>query len=274
MEKLPIWVKPASLEIAETRILDLGRTMHQHAYLLGKELVWVKERLGHGNFLSWIEKNVWFSQQTVSNVMRFALRCDTSRALLEYHPGKLPTIGNSDVGPLPPDKYRTIIIVPPWPMEKIQREVRPSQTTMDYPPLTLDAIANLPIQDLADLGGCHVYLWFTQKYRREAFALFDKWEVKDECFLTWVKNVGFTPYSWMYSTEHILFGRIGNLKLDKLGVRLDFNGKVREHSRKPDEFYEIVKQVSPAPRMELFAREPRQGFEVWGNETRKFGTLQ
>jgi N6-adenosine-specific RNA methylase IME4 len=50
------------------------------------------------------------------------------------------------------------------------------------------------------------------------------------------------------------------------GLRLDFQAKVEKHSKKPQAFYDLVKQASPAPRLELFAREPREGFEVWGNE--------
>lgn len=176
--------------------------------------------------------------------------------------------------PLPEGKFRTLIIDPPWPVEKIARYIRPNQVVMDYPTMTLERIAALPIQELMAPSGCHVYLWFTQKYRRFVFELFDKWGVKDECFLTWVKNVGFTPYSWMYSTEHVLFGRVGDLALQKLGVRLDFNGKVREHSRKPDEFYQIVREVSPEPRLDFFSREARDGFQQYGNETTKFGQVQ
>jgi N6-adenosine-specific RNA methylase IME4 len=170
-------------------------------------------------------------------------------------------------------KYRTIVIDPPWPMETIEREVRPNQIVKEYLSLPLDEIYKLPIKDLADPSGCHIYLWFTQKWRRIVFSLFDEWGVTDECFLTWVKNVGFTPYSWMYSTEHVLFGRVGNLPLLKMGKRLDFCGKVREHSRKPDEFYELVKEVSPEPRLELFSRERRDGFEQFGDQTEKFGAV-
>ena len=74
----------------------------------------------------------------------------------------------------------------------------------------------------------------------------------------------------MYSTELVLFGRVGNLSLLKNGLRIDFNGKVREHSRKPDEFYDLVKQASPEPRIDIFSREKRDGFNQYGNEVDKF----
>lgn len=178
-----------------------------------------------------------------------------------------------DVSELPTGKFRTIVIDPPWPLQMLGRDARPSQVTKEYLSMPIEEIAKLPIADLAEPTGCHVYLWFTQKWRRVVFELFDAWGVKDECFLTWVKNVGFTPYSWMYSTEHVLFGRIGSLPLEQMGKRLDFAAKVREHSRKPDEFYDLIRQVSPEPRLDFFSREKRDGFEQYGNETEKFGKI-
>ena len=74
----------------------------------------------------------------------------------------------------------------------------------------------------------------------------------------------------MRSTEHVLFCRKGNLKLLKLGLRLDFHAKVREHSRKPDEFYELVRQASPGPRIDQFSREPHEGFGQWGDQAQLF----
>ena len=168
----------------------------------------------------------------------------------------------------PTGLYRTIVIDPPWPMEKILREERPNQYDLDYPTMSIEEIKTLAIP--AEQDGCHIYLWVTQKYLPYSFDIFRAWDVNYECLLTWVKNVGFTPFSWMYSTEHCLFGRIGNLPLLQLGKRLDFSGKVREHSRKPEIFYELVGAVSPEPRLDYFSREKREGFEQWGNETDKF----
>ncbi len=172
-----------------------------------------------------------------------------------------------------PDKlYKTIVIDPPWPMEKILRDERPNQLEFDYPIMELKEISALPVKQVADLNGCHVYLWTTQKFLPSAYEIFKDWEVEYQCLMTWVKNVGFTPFSFMYSTEHCLFGRYGSLPLLKLGKRLDFSAKVREHSRKPDEFYDLVREVSPEPRLDWFSREQREGFDQYGNETNKFKT--
>jgi len=167
-------------------------------------------------------------------------------------------------------KYRTLTIDPPWPIEKILRDVRPNQFDIEYPTMTMDEITDLPVPDLASEDGCHIYLWTTHKHLPDAFDLLDAWGARYQCLLTWVKNVGMTPFSWMYSTEHCLFARIGDLQLLKMGERLDFQAKVREHSRKPDEFYDLVRRVSPEPRLDMFGREGRDGFTVWGNEADKF----
>lgn len=170
----------------------------------------------------------------------------------------------------PDGQYRAIIIDPPWPIEKLVRDVRPNQFDIDYPTMTLEEIEALPIPELACEDGCHIYLWTTHKHLPDALDLLSAWDANYQCLLTWVKNVGMTPFSWMYSTEHCLFARIGSLPLLKLGKRLDFQAKVREHSRKPDEFYDLVKEVSPEPRIDYFSREPRDGFTQYGNETTKF----
>ncbi len=171
-----------------------------------------------------------------------------------------------------PDKiFSCIVVDPPWPVKKIEREERPDQgATLDYPTMTVEEIGNLPIKNLANPNGCHIYLWTTQKYLPDALKIFKNWGVKYQCLLTWVKPTGITPFSWMYNTEHVLFGRIGSLDLDKFGIKLSFEERSREHSRKPEIFYEIVRKASPEPRFDMFARGPHEGFEIWGAELDKF----
>jgi N6-adenosine-specific RNA methylase IME4 len=168
--------------------------------------------------------------------------------------------------PLPEGRFRSIVIDPPWPMDKIVREQRPKQgAALDYPTMSLGQIAALPIADLA-ADGCHIYLWVTHRFLPAGLDLFDQWGVTYQCQMTWKKNVGITPFSWMYDTEHVLFGRIGSLDLLQNGLRLSFEAPVQGHSVKPDVFYERVIAASPTPRLEMFARHPREGFTVWGNE--------
>lgn len=166
--------------------------------------------------------------------------------------------------------YRTLVIDPPWHIKKSARTVRPNQVAMDYPLMTLPEISALPIHTLAESSGCMVFLWTTHAHLPHVFDLFDAWQVRYHCLMTWVKNVGFTPFSFMFSTEHVAVGYVGHFTMLKKGVRLDFFSKVREHSRKPDEFYDIVRSVSPAPRLDMFSREKREGFDQWGDDCNHF----
>ena len=93
-------------------------------------------------------------------------------------------------------------------------------------------------------------------------------EGKFRCQLTWVKPTGMTPFSWQFNAEHVLFGRIGHLPILEKGHKILFEAPSSEHSTKPDVLYERVRAVSPGPRLELFARKPREGFQVWGHEVR------
>lgn len=168
---------------------------------------------------------------------------------------------------LPIGKYRCIVIDPPWPMEKIDRTERPNQSHyLDYPVMSIEEIAALPVADFAIEGGCHLYLWTTQKFLPDALDLMEHWGFNYQCVMTWVKPTGMTPYSWMYNTELVLFGRMGNLQLERMGLKLSFEAPVIGHSIKPDVFYERVLQASPEPRLEMFSRRERDGFEAWGNE--------
>ena len=168
--------------------------------------------------------------------------------------------------PLPDGKFRCLVVDPPWPMQKIEREVRPNQAAvLDYPTMSLDEIRDFPIPDVA-ADDCHLYLWTTHKYLPNAWRIAEAWGFRYQCQMTWIKNVGMTPFSWMYSTEHALFCTKGNLKLERMGMRLDFTAKVRGHSAKPEEFYELVRQASPGPRLDVFSRREIEGFQGYGNE--------
>ena len=173
--------------------------------------------------------------------------------------------------PLPDGKFSCIVADPPWSMRLIEREQRPDQGRhVAYPTMEVDEIAKLPVGDLA-ADDCHLYLWVTHRFLPAGLHLLEEWGFAYQCVMTWRKNVGFTPFSWMYDTEHVLFARRGNLKMTQLGLRLSFEAAVAGHSVKPDVFYERVIAASPGPRLEMFARRPREGFTVWGNEVTDAG---
>jgi len=174
--------------------------------------------------------------------------------------------------PWPQGKYRTIVIDPPWPIEKILRKVRPNQIVMDYPTMTIEEIKALPISNLAMDDGCHLYLWTIQKYLPISFEVLRGWGFTYIFTMIWHKKGGFQPFNLpQYNCEFVLFGKKGSLPfLETKDFFTCFEGERRQHSRKPQGFYDLVSRVSPEPRLDYFSREEKKGFTSYGNETTKF----
>lgn len=172
-----------------------------------------------------------------------------------------------DTPPLPGDRYRCIVIDPPWPMDRIVRNTRPRQAAgLDYPTWTLEQIAELPVGELVDPAGCHLYLWVTHRFLPTGLDILGEWGARYECALTWIKPGGPTPFSWQYNTEHALFARAGaGLDLECNGAKLSLEAPTTGHSRKPEAFYDRVREVSPGPRLNMFnAGRELDGFDAWG----------
>ena len=171
----------------------------------------------------------------------------------------------------PAGKFSTLVVDPPWQMEKIERECRPNQVGFDYPTMTQDEIEGFDIDKYCEKE-CHLYLWTTQKHLWDALNAMVLWKFKYMFMMVWKKSGGFQPVGLpQFNCEFVLFGKRGVLPfMDTKGFSTCFEGKRREHSRKPEEFYELVKRVSPAPRLDIFSRGNHDGFSAWGNETGKF----
>jgi len=174
--------------------------------------------------------------------------------------------------PPPEGKFKTLIVDPPWEVKKIIRDVRPNQSTFDYQTMTIDEIKAI---DLPAFDDAHIYLWTTQKYLPHAFDILKHWGFNYIFTMVWHKSGGFQPMGLpQYNCEFVLFGRRGSLPFtDTKAFNTCFNANRKEHSRKPDEFYDLVRRVSPEPRIDMFSREKRDGFAQWGNETEKFGVI-
>ena len=91
--------------------------------------------------------------------------------------------------------------------------------------------------------------------------------------MIWFKPGGFQPFGLpQYNIEFVLFGRRGSLPfLETKQFFTGFSAPRQEHSRKPQAFYELVRRVSPGPRIDIFSRESHDGFVQFGNEVDKYG---
>lgn len=165
-------------------------------------------------------------------------------------------------------RYRTILIDPPWDnLDSItpKRAFDTYEGGWPYPTMRLTDIAALPIHDIADPAGCHLYCWSINSFMPHAYWLMQHWGFKYMDTLTWVKPSG-VGHWWISRTQHMLFGYIGKLSMQTKHLPNVFGAPAIQHSAKPEISYEIIEQVSFSPRIEIFAREPRDGWHVWGNE--------
>lgn len=166
--------------------------------------------------------------------------------------------------------YRTIYVDPPWPERgggKIRRGAN-----RHYPLMSISEIKALPVADLADPDGCHLYLWTTNNYLRDALEVVKAWDFTYITLITWLKDRQGLGQYYRGITEHCIFATTAKRLPYKLleGKRAQgitgFYAPKKEHSAKPEEMRRMIETVSYAPRIELFARGKIDGWDVWGNE--------
>ncbi|MBE3558661.1 MAG: S-adenosylmethionine-binding protein [Ktedonobacteraceae bacterium] len=174
-----------------------------------------------------------------------------------------------------PERFGTILADPPWQFTNRTGKMAPEhRRLLRYPTMTLDDILHLPVAQLA-LPESHLYLWVPNALILEGLEVMGRWGFIYKTNLVWYKirkdggpdgrGVGFY---FRNVTELVLFGTRGSLRTLPAG-RHQVNiitSRKREHSRKPDELYDIIERCSPGPYLELFARHSRPGWCQWGNE--------
>lgn len=173
--------------------------------------------------------------------------------------------------PFPDKKYEIIVVDPPWPVKKLTRKARPNQTKMDYPTMTLDEIFALDVNSMADKD-CWLFLWTTQKHLFDAHQILNHWGWHYLLTMVWQKTYGKSSgmplFGFRWNAEFVLVGYKSRPQLWPSGHALIpavFQAPNIRHSKKPDEFYQMIERLG-SPRIDLFARQIRQGWDAWGNE--------
>jgi len=172
-------------------------------------------------------------------------------------------------------RFSTVLADPPWRFMNRTGKVAPEHRRLSrYDTMDAKEIAALPVADLMTPRS-HCYLWVPNALVADGLTVLEQWGFTYKSMLVWHKvrkdggsdgrGVGFY---FRNVTEMVLFGVRGSLRTLDPGRRQVnlFSSRKREHSRKPEELYDIVEACSPGPYLELFARYGRDGWSRWGAE--------
>ncbi|MCP4384939.1 MAG: S-adenosylmethionine-binding protein [Hyphomicrobiales bacterium] len=173
-------------------------------------------------------------------------------------------------------RFGTVLADPPWRFTNRTGKVAPEHRRLArYETMKTDDICQLPVSDLV-AQPAHLYLWVPNALLPDGLKVMAAWGFEYKSNIVWHKvrkdggsdgrGVGFY---FRNVTELILFGVRGKNARTLPPGRSQVNyisSRKREHSRKPDEQYEVIESCSGGPYLELFARGTRPGWTYWGNE--------
>lgn len=177
-------------------------------------------------------------------------------------------------------RFATILADPPWQFTNRTGKMAPEHKRLNrYPTMNMQAICDLPVRDYA-ADTSHLYLWVPNALLPEGLQVMSAWGFSYKSNIVWYKTrkdggpdgrgVGFY---FRNVTELLLFGVRGKNARTREAGRRQVNiipVQKREHSRKPDEAYEIIEACSLGPYLELFARGTRPGWTAWGNQAEEY----
>jgi N6-adenosine-specific RNA methylase IME4 len=165
-------------------------------------------------------------------------------------------------------RFNVIVIDPPWRYGKRAEDIT-HRGRNPYPDMDLAAIEALPVGARAEKN-CVLWLWTTNAFMREAYTCLDAWGFEPKTILTWAKDRMGTGDWLRGKTEHCLMAVRGKPIVTLKNQTTLLEAPLREHSRKPDEFFALVESLCPGTKLEFFAREQRKGWQAWGAETEHF----
>ena len=168
-------------------------------------------------------------------------------------------VRNANPPPVPEGRFTVIVSDPPWDVDRVP-----------YATMTVKEIARyhkvLLTEKAADC--CRLFLWTTEEFLPSTYKMIEEWGWKYETTMVWHKTGGHQhPNRPQYNLEFVVVASRGSPEYaDIRNFFACFNAHRRDHSRKPDEFYEAIARATNGPRLELFARSPHAGFERHGDE--------
>jgi N6-adenosine-specific RNA methylase IME4 len=170
--------------------------------------------------------------------------------------------------PMPDGPFDVIVADPPW-SYFLRADDALHRGRVPYPAMSTQQICDLQVAKIA-ADDCILWLWTTNALLHDAFHVCEAWGFECKTVLTWAKPSAGVGHWLRGATEHCLMCTKGKPVHDLKGQSTLLNAPRREHSRKPDQFFQLVEGLCPGSKVELFAREPRDGWASWGAEKDKF----
>jgi N6-adenosine-specific RNA methylase IME4 len=170
----------------------------------------------------------------------------------------------------PKGLYHVIVMDPPWRYDggEMAHDDEGFRGVVDYPTLSVEEIATQHEPPAAD--DCVLWLWTTHRFMRHALDLISRWGFEEKAILTWVKNrmgIG----RWLRSqSEFCVMAVKGSPVVNLTNETTVIEAPLREHSRKPDEFYDMVDNLCTGRKLDYFSRTPREGWDQFGNDAERF----
>jgi N6-adenosine-specific RNA methylase IME4 len=162
-------------------------------------------------------------------------------------------------------RYSLVYADPPWPMPA---GVEDRSFHRHYPPMTIEAISGMPVAEVAR-DDAVLYLWAISTHLHDAFHVVSAWGFEYVSSMVWVKDRPGTGWWVRHQHEYLLIGRRGKVSPPPFAQRpvSVIQAPRTEHSAKPDEVAEMLERLWPeVPRIELFSRSPRPGWDAIGDE--------
>jgi site-specific DNA-methyltransferase (adenine-specific) len=172
--------------------------------------------------------------------------------------------------PFPNKKYQIIYADPPWKLKagspNLHAKVQGNRE-LCYPTMSVDEIKSLKVSEITD-DNAVLFLWTTNKYIEDSYSVARSWGFKPSTMIVWCKKPKGRGLGGTFgiSTEYVLFCRKGIFKDKDRHWSTWFESKRGKHSVKPQVFREIIEKCFDGNKIELFARQKTEGWDIWGNE--------
>ena len=170
------------------------------------------------------------------------------------------------------EKYKTIIIDPPWPVESLSKSAQMSMNykgrlTTPYKKMPMKDIEAFPIDKFAAERDCCLFMWTTWTLLPTALEIIKKWNFKYHAVITWFKGTGINHMGIFRNSEPCIVSYRSNIPFN-FGhtFPLVFRAPVTRHSAKPEKFYNMLLKSVPEPRIDIFARRRHYGYDAWGDQ--------